>query len=222
MIIQGIASSQCITLPFSRKGKDNMEKQIPLFKKSWSKRGPYLFWYQPVGESKSHGYTSLWRARQMQSLDRKILPSCSCVLGTRSMDLHREPVISAHAHVTEGNLTVRRMFSFMYTTDWLQNPLEYSFIRILELTDQYQWWYLFEGGPCTVAKATMGGGLLQTCQFTSAEEGWSCILHISNLLEGSPLRQILQGQTSEKTVTDPLGAPRQEDMHKEQTWMVAA
>ena len=74
----------------------------------------------------------------MQSLDRKILPSCSCVLGTRSMDLHREPVISAHAHVTEGNLTVRRMFSFMYTTDWLQNPLEYSFIRILELTDQYQ------------------------------------------------------------------------------------
>ena len=77
----------------------------------------------------------------MQSLDRKILPSYSCVLGTRSMHLHREPVISAHAHVTESSLTVRRMFSFIYTTDWLmfnENLLEYSFIRTLGLSDQYQ------------------------------------------------------------------------------------
>lgn len=184
MIIQGIASFQCVTLPFPRKGKDKMEKQISLFKKSWSKRGPHLCRYHPAGESKSHGYTSLWRARQMQSLDRKILPSYSCVLGTRGMNLHREPVISTHAHVTKGSLTVRSMFSFIYTTDWLmfnEDLLEYSFIRTLGLPDQYQWWYLLEGGPCTAAKATVGGGLLQPCQYMSAEEGWRCILHISNL-----------------------------------------
>lgn len=184
MIIQGIASFQCVTLPFPRKGKDKMEKQISLFKKSWSKRGPHLCRYHPAGESKSHGYTSLWRARQMQSLDRKILPSYSCVLGKRGMNLHREPVISTHAHVTKGSLTVRRMFSFIYTTDWLmfnEDLLEYSFVRTLGLPDQYQWWYLLEGGPCTAAKATVGGGLLQPCQYMSAEEGWRCILHISNL-----------------------------------------
>ena len=146
----------------------------------------------------------------MQSLDRKILPSYSCVLGTRSMDLHREPVISAHAHVTEGSLTVRRMFSFIYTTDWLifnENLLEYSFIRTLGLSDQYQWWYLLEGGPCTAAKATVGGSLLQPCQYMSAHVSrgglkvYPPYFQLACKLERTPLRQMLQGQARKQPLT---------------------
>lgn len=82
-----------MALPSSKKGKDNVEKQLSPFE-GFGPKEAYIPSVILLVRASSMATLVTWRARKMLSLVRETLPNYNCVLGKRRMDIDGEPAIS--------------------------------------------------------------------------------------------------------------------------------